>query len=147
MVLELRGGVDGVSLSDSWDKGKGSSSGVTSRLGGGELRPVFERGEVSPRWRFVARWSSSDAVELQLIVDVERTRALDDGTPNCGMVSARMGTGARPEPRLVPRTDPAGLDRSVGGEGASDLTLRAGVADSGDLLSTTARRPFGPLRG
>lgn len=157
------GGVVGSSLSSIGKvvgAGGRSSAGVVSRLGGGELRPDLARGE-SPLRRFVARWSSSDTLELQLALEVDRTRR-----PAC--VSARRGvlagggawprtgwgeeTGVRPEPRLIPRTEPS--PRSEDGDGGIDwVVVRFGVElrermggrfFSGSGVTSTSVRP---LRG
>lgn len=122
------------------------SEGVVSRLGGGELRP--DLATASPWRRFVARWSSSETAELQLALDTERASPVRTGTAvTTGWAASPLktwGTGERPDPRLIPRTDPS-CESADDGDGALDLTWRPGVAMSSADSCTPF--PFGPLRG
>lgn len=111
MVLGLRAGVEGGSCLSETLGGK-SSSGVASRLGGGELKPVFNNGgESLPGRRLVSRLSDSDTTDAQLTAEGERLRE-DGDRSGWGIGSARMGTGERPWPRFVPRIVPPGLGLS-----------------------------------
>lgn len=120
---------------------RSSAAGVDSRLGGGELKPDLGRG-ASAR-RLVARWSSSDALELQLAFELERM-SRDVLSEVLGVKLLSCGTGARPEPRFTPRM----VSLRLGVEGASGVTSRraAAMMSSSSMFSGTSGA-LSPLRG
>ena len=89
-----------------------SSAGELSRLGGGELNPVFERGDESmfnPSRRLCGRSFSDTADGAMLDIDEDRCNAGTCSRAGVGVVGASLnarGTETRVAPRFTPRIEP-----------------------------------------